>query len=284
MLFKTLALSALVVAPTAAQILAGYSAATDVTDHAVIDLDQKAIQDLMSDGDFVGAKNVYNSGGHSKSFASVIVDALPAFIAKGTKLEGVDLAGDTIKGTALNDHAAGALILNFQYDNSGRSKCDIGGLPLAQQEILGCLIDTGSVFVANSGSQSEITYVYEYLLDNKNGRTIAQFSTGAKAKMHDCDKCPYETYDKFVDYYDEFDYGNQWIAAAFDKSKTEFPRGNGDFSNYDDTGRAGKFCCVASSSNILLCLNKSLTSLDLLLYRNHPEGNRLLERLDVCHS
>ena len=284
MLFKTLALSALV-APTAmAQLLAGYSAATDVTDHADIDLDQKAIQDLMSGGDFVGAKAVYNSGGHSKSFASVTTQPLTAFIAKGTKLEGTDRGGAKLNGVALEDHAAGAVVVKFQYDNGASNTCDVGGLPVGNQGVLGCLVDTGSVFVADAGSQSEITYVYDYLVDNNNGRTIAGFSTASKKKMYDCDNCPYVTYQKFYDYYGQFDYGNQWIAAAFDKDETDFTQGNGDFSSYDDTGRAGKFCCVASSSNILLCLNKSLTSLDLLLYRNHQEGNRLLERLDVCHS
>ena len=267
-----------------AQLLAGYSAATDVTDHADIDLDQKAIQDLLSGGDFVGAKAVYNSGGHSKSFASVTTQPLTAFIAKGSKLEGVDRGGEKLNGVALEDHAAGAVVVKFQYDNGASNTCDVGGLPVGNQGVLGCLVDTGSVFVADAGSQREITYVYDYLVDNNNGRTIAGFSTASKKKMYDCDNCPYVTYQKFYDYYGQFDYGNQWIAAAFDKDETDFTQGNGDFSSYDDTGRTRKFCCVASSSNILLCLNKSLTSLDLLLYRNHQEGNRLLERLDVCHS
>ena len=91
------------------------------------------------------------------------------------------------------------------------------------------------------------TYTYDPLKDNKNERTLQSFSTKAEELMWDCQfgsshsNCPYPTYSKFYQYYGVFDYGNQWIMAAFEKTQTKFSNGNADFSAYSDLGRVGTF-------------------------------------------
>ena len=87
-----------------------------------------------------------------------------------------------------------------------------------------------------------IAYSYDPFKDNKNGRTLQSFSTNAKAAMYDCANCPYETYQKFYNYYNTFDYGNQWVLAAFNGGATNFGNGNADFSSYgaDMDGAAGE--------------------------------------------
>ena len=81
---------------------------------------------------------------------------------------------------------------------------------------------TGSVKIGALGDQS---YNYDPASANKNARTIQGFSTGAKAKMYDCDKCPYTTYKKYYDYYQAYDYGDKWVQAAFGKTQANFAKG-----------------------------------------------------------
>lgn len=46
---------------------------------------------------------------------------------------------------------------------------------------------------------------------------------------------------KYKDYYGVTDYGNEWIVAAFEGTKTSFANGNADFDNYQNVGRHGEF-------------------------------------------
>ena len=229
-------------------MIAGYQPQSQVTDHAAIDLDQRVIEkyledDIMDNGKFEAAQNVYNQGGYSKSYAEVKVTTpeggLPSFVEKGTIMKAAAiLTGIEVQGSALTDFPAGSKILRFQYDNTQASGvCQVGQLLEEDRNTVGCIQENGTIRIQN---QDSVEYSYDYTINNDNARTIAAFSTGARTTMHDCDECPYDTYDLFVDYYDEFDYGNQWITAAFDQDETDFPLGNGDFSEYDNKGRAGK--------------------------------------------
>ena len=102
----------------------------------------------------------------------------------------------------------------------------------------------GSVEIEGVGI---LEYFYDPTKDNRNNRTLQGFSTQAKELMWDCQfgashsNCPYPTYSKFYQYYGVFDYGDQWIQAAFEKKTTQFSNGNADFSAYTEAGRAGKF-------------------------------------------
>lgn len=73
--------------------------------------------------------------------------------------------------------------------------------------------------------------MYDPLQDNHNARTLQSLSTNAKQTMFDCPTyCPYEIYQKFYKYYKEFDYGNNWILAAFNEAPTNYAESNADFS------------------------------------------------------
>merc|ERR1719162_1055214 len=69
------------------QKVAGYSPASQVTDHCAVDLDQNAIVAqvaLKTPEGFENARDIYNNGGHSKSYASVILDTgLSGAVSKG---------------------------------------------------------------------------------------------------------------------------------------------------------------------------------------------------------
>ena len=108
---------------------------------------------------------------------------------------------------------------------------------------------TGKVTVGAFGA---LDYSYTVATDNQNARTIQGFSTEAKSKMYECEKCPYPTYKQFYDYYGAFDYANQWVLAAFNKaSTTEFTNGKADFSKYQEEGQTGKSNCSLSAFDLL---------------------------------
>jgi hypothetical protein len=73
-------------------------------------------------------------------------------------------------------------------------------------------------------------YTYDIRTDNINGRTLEKFSTNAFEEMWNCTNCPYQDYAKFVNYYKAYNYGDQWIQAAFEGRETTFENGNADFS------------------------------------------------------
>ena len=85
-----------------------------------------------------------------------------------------------------------------------------------------------------------LPYTYSILDDNINGRTLQNLSTDAKRTMWSCPQCPYAEYYLFYDYYAKFDYANQWIQAAMERSSTTFANGNIDFAQYESsTGDEG---------------------------------------------
>jgi hypothetical protein len=104
----------------------------------------------------------------------------------------------------------------------------------------------GRLIVTGFGSPLDYTYII--LENNINGRTIKGFSVDARERMFLCDSCPYEDYQKFIDYYGEFNYADQWITAAGDGVSTEFDNGNADFRKYGQVGKTGTYpvcICVA---------------------------------------
>ncbi len=83
-------------------------------------------------------------------------------------------------------------------------------------------------------------YTYDVNKDNVNGRTIMGFSTNALDEMWNCTTCPYETFNKYVNYYGMPDYGHRLILAALDGARTKFQNGNLDFSEEKRPVRAGE--------------------------------------------
>jgi hypothetical protein len=211
-----------------------------VTDHNAIDLDQQMMEEqlaLETVESYVTAKNIYREGAHSKSVASItlnsgLLNALP----DATPVSGRSSSGVEVLGTTYEDYEAGTTDIVIQYDTitvqSNYVGCQVGASPTPKTE--GCFAASGTLNIEGEGT---FTYSYNPTTDNNNDRTIQGFSTEAKEKMHDCEYCPYSTYEKFYQYYGAFDYADQWVMAAFDGQTTSFANGNANFSPYEFAGR-----------------------------------------------
>lgn len=223
--------------------IAGYEPGSQVTDHNAMDLDQAAIEKQLgkaTQDSFQQAKKIYNEGGHSKSYARLALDGagLSSAVSKGDEITGLSVGGSSVSAKAYGDFPVGSTSLTVQYKTidlqSEHVGCKVGALPSEDQFHDGCLVADGEVVVGGNS----YPYTYTVDTDNDNGRTIAGFSTSAESKMlNDCPGCPYKEYKKFYDYYGEADYAHQWVTAALDGTKTNFSRGNADFSKYGFTGR-----------------------------------------------
>jgi hypothetical protein len=70
--------------------------------------------------------------------------------------------------------------------------------------------DTGTIQILDLQKDVpayHFNYTYDIRQDNFNGRTIQGFSIDAEKEMYTCENCPYADYEKFVEYYNAFDYG-----------------------------------------------------------------------------
>jgi hypothetical protein len=298
MMFKALAFSLLVAPSATANLLrtsrqlsedkiAGYEPSSQVTDHNALDMDQNLMETYLSSSAFDVARSIYEKGGHSKSYAEVTVTSqggLPYAIAKDERVRGFTSDGRAVAGTALDSYGKGSSTFGFLYfvsdDQSNHVGCMVGGLPLSDQKLDDCLVFNGTIEVANRSP----SFVYEYnqQTHNKNDRTLKKFSTSAQELMFDCETCPYKTYEKFREYYGEFDYGDKWVTAAFGGVRTGFSKnGNMDFSNYGDDGKRGKSSELSASDDISYPSHMVFL---FQLFRVNQERNCIHERLDVCDS
>jgi hypothetical protein len=230
--------------------IVGYEPKASMTDHAAIDLDLKMISTnlgLATTQSYQVAREIYERGAHSKSYANIkLATPLKARIAKGTPLIGKNSAGVQVRGTALKAVGVGGTSLQFVYaytdEQATYSTCQVGALGDngIAKVMSGCLAADGTVEAESIGSLGN--YNYDVMTANDNARTLQGFSTGARAEMYECDNCPYVDYQKFVNYYGDFDYANKFVLAALSGGSTNFKngRGNADFSKYTFTGRSGK--------------------------------------------
>jgi hypothetical protein len=102
-------------------------------------------------------------------------------------------------------------------------------------------------------------YSYIPTQDNGNERTLQGFSAAAEDKMYRCEKyCPYDTYEKFYEYYGVFDYADAWINAAFSGTSTIFANGNANFGQYDFYGKIGKFAALLDAIRCQCIVSLSL--------------------------
>ena len=122
--------------------MTGYEPTTQVTDSCAIDLDQAALEAALghAPANYTSARDVYTLGGNSMSFAQLTVAPLSEGISKGAQMSWVGQSGGTVNGRALDDYAAGATEVAFQYltsdfstskydDPSAHSKCRVGTFP-----------------------------------------------------------------------------------------------------------------------------------------------------------
>ena len=105
----------------------------------------------------------------------------------------------------------------------------------------GCLAASSSVTFDGVGGS--FTYTYDVNTGNTNARTIQGFSTGANSRFRPGDGEPFfDDFQKFVTYYGDIQYADEWVTAAIEKRDTTgFTNGQADFSKYGDDGRVRKF-------------------------------------------
>lgn len=198
---------------------------------AAIDLDQAVLEEQLALGTDQGrqaALGVYTKGAHSKSYAEVTLSTpLTGTVQKGVEAIGVDTKGNEVRGNVYADTASGSSTLKIQYATTSVQEtyvnCQVGANPTPNTDGCKCNIKKRGEFSTlllvanlfanffcrlclsgfaatgelNMGALGNFAYSYDIMKDNKNGRTLQGFSTGAKEKMNDCAACPYPTYAKF---------------------------------------------------------------------------------------
>lgn len=221
------------------EMVAGYKPESQVTDHCAIDLDQAAMEVQLAvgtDESFQAARKIYNTGGNSKVYADVtITPALTKTIPKGDKIMGRGTEDQEVMGKTGAAYQAGDSALKVYYATTDLQDsyvgCQVGGL--VEPTLKGCFKETGEFTIGGD----TYTYTYDPATENKAGRTISGFSTGAESKMlNGCAGCPYKHFSYFNDYYGKPTYAHEWIEAAYEGRKTNLSNGNADFSLY---GKAG---------------------------------------------
>mmetsp|Transcript_12624 Transcript_12624/g.27266 ORF Transcript_12624/g.27266 Transcript_12624/m.27266 type:complete len:523 (-) Transcript_12624:90-1658(-) len=250
--------------------IAGYPPGSQVTDHCALDLDQAAMQaqlSLMTPDSFQQAQQIYNKGGHSKSYALITLTVgLASDIKKGEQILGKNAAGTQVNGKAAADYESGLQQIKVYYATTDVQEsymtCRVGALVDTMTD--GCFVADGVLTIDGK----EQSYVYDVATDNKADRTIAGFSTGAEKKMRNgCKGCPYPDFMDFYNYYGTDDYAHQWVEAAFEGTQTPFNRGGADFRQYGLEGREQ-------------AIKKGTVYLNILMY----VIRELEDALDDCES
>jgi hypothetical protein len=218
-----------------------YTPLTSVTDHAALDLDQKAMEGqlaLKTPQSFAKANDIYSQGAFSKTYAKLTLDApLTTAVSAGVQVFGITSDGTQIGGTTYKAASVGDTLLQVKYMTIGiqasYANCQVGANPTPNTA--GCFNATGTVLLPVGG---ELTYSYDPLTANVNGRTLKGFSTAAEAKMYSCGLgCPMAEFVKFYDYYGRFDYADHWIESAFQGAQTDFTNGNANMGIYGYDGK-----------------------------------------------
>jgi hypothetical protein len=113
--------------------------------------------------------------------------------------------------------------------------------------VKGCFADSGALLVPEL--RMSVAYTYNPHSDNVLFRAFEGFSTLAQDLMAECEgNCPYPEFQKFIDYYDMYDYGDNLISAAFDGKSTFLLNGNMDFGLLGDASRAGTKIIITTTS------------------------------------
>ena len=82
-------------------------------------------------------------------------------------------------------------------------------------------------------------YTYNVSESNHNDHTLIELSTHAKSRMWSCSHCPYDDYQKYYNYYGEFDYADRILQTAFRGEEMELDNGNMDLGYYSKYGMKG---------------------------------------------
>lgn len=224
--------------------IVSYTPLTQVTDAAALDQDQALLEWMVSaktTASMDDALAMYTRGASSKSFALLTLNNTTNYeIKEGTLVMGLDLEGnEEVVGTLIDAVNPGDTTIKVEYDTQQTQlNCRVGASPDPALE--GCFAPEGTLTVGRSVGDPEnlmtlsFDYTYDPLTSNQNARTLQSLSTNAQASMYECDNCPYNTFQKFYNYYGAFNYGDEWVMSAFERNATQFANGNADFSAYVD--------------------------------------------------
>jgi hypothetical protein len=122
--------------------IVGYQPTSQVTDHAAIDLDQQMMEQQLAKGNLISARNVYEQGGHSYSFAEMKLVNNPSEgdWPVGTQVFGLNEDGQEVSGSLLlpvkwtppTDGQSWDVDLDVLYTTSDIQEvyvdCQVGGL------------------------------------------------------------------------------------------------------------------------------------------------------------
>jgi len=179
------------------------------------------------------AENIYRNGAFSKSVAKIKLDSpLEDEFPVGSVVRGLDTDGFEVSGRLYKVAKAEQRELMVQYDTNevqtNYVNCQVGANPAPN--VAGCFNFTGNVTV----NGAELSYEYDVYKHNINKRTIAGMSVEAEEKMWKCEHCPFPEYEKFYNYYGEFNYADRILTHAFRGEQTYLKNGNMDFGFYTE--------------------------------------------------
>merc|ERR1719399_1070989 len=182
----------------AISLITGYHTQTDVTQHSLIDLDQKEMEAHLGATPvaFDKAKQIYASGGNSGGTAVLMISALQASVTKGTYVS--QGSPPTAEGRVKSAAKAGDTSLTVSYT----SMCKKGGSSSP--------VETGCFTVSIVLSVGDVSIGQPSAVTNKY-RTLAGFSTAALKKMKG-----QVFFDVYHCYYTHGDYADKYVTAALD--------------------------------------------------------------------
>lgn len=229
-----------------------------------IDLDLVAIEGYLRfdrESPFGKAKHIYENGGHAPRLERLtLANPLNRDFDRGAKVVGTSLEGDPVHGQLAVDYKAGSteLILEYgTYDDETQTRqagCFTGGYGSQDQpNAEGCLATRGTLeihplFFSEKDTSTTIIVSVSYTLQpsvvpdvttmtTTTPTTLKDYSTNAGELLMECENCPYQTFEKFYDYYGRPDYADHWIESVLDGNATDFKHGNALFDRYGVIGR-----------------------------------------------
>jgi len=246
------------------EAIAEYEPKSKVTDQNAMDLDQLAFEEQLSvgsDASFTRAWRIYERGGHTRSSATLFLDApLTRGLSEKSLVTGQTEDGTTVTGDLLDNYPNGISTIEVLYTTSNIQKsyvnCQVGGLENPNLE--GCFAQNGTVTI----DSMILPYTYDPLKSNTNKSTMKKVSKTAEVRGSSSDDTPYETFLKFRTYYGSPSYADKFVDAALDGHGTQLSKSNANFVRYSHKGRAVAAKTASAYMtfwmNIILKLEQSL--------------------------
>jgi hypothetical protein len=256
----------LIVTDASYERIAGYAPGSKVTSHNAIDLDQKAIENILSgpmtDAQYLLVKDIYEQGGNSKSYAEYTVPALTTALSKSDVVTGLSSG---LLGSIYTGYPVDATTIRVTYPTS-----------IVQASYVGCKVGALQAAPTGTTATASMEYIFENAClqnedlrvthsgvdvtitptgppTNKAGRTLQGFSGKAGGTMYTTgpnggcssasdratDGCPYLDFTQYYNYYGNLDYADKFVLAAINGGPTNFGsvEGNMDFTGTSDAMR-----------------------------------------------